>query len=92
MEASTAAIIHITLGNDSGPKHLSWGMSLRRPVGVGKLGMSNDSPRCHDTTTTTTTTVLSSFHEVISISSLLQCLVPVKLLICAHLPDLPKPT
>eukprot|EP01084_Bolivina_argentea_P251564 421964_1 len=53
----------ITPGNDSGPKRLSWGMSLRRPVGVGKLGMSNDSPRCHDTTTTTTTTVLSSFHE-----------------------------
>ncbi len=68
METSTTVIIHITLGNDSGSKRLSWGMSLRRPVGVGTLGMSNDSPRCYDTTATTT--VVSSFYEVISISTI----------------------
>ncbi len=45
--ASTAAS-PITLGNDSGPKRLSWGMSLRQPVGIGK-SISKDSPRCRDT-------------------------------------------
>ncbi len=54
------------IGSDSGPKRLSWGMSLRRPAVVEKLGKSSndDSPRCH------TTPVVSSFSEVILISTI----------------------
>ncbi len=66
--AATAAS-SITPGNDSGPKRLSWGMNLRKPIGIGKSMSKGSSPsRCNDTTAAAA--AVSSFHQASSIGKL----------------------